>query len=271
MTSSSPINSNSGAPPETHDSSSVMEGPDSLSPSSTQTTTISPSVSNKTSPPAPVPGAEPTPAQNPAALLTQTIPVIGTGKGQGTSPTSNLNLQSIPPPPKPGQIPSQPTTHTTTPPSTQPTHTQTQTQPPPSQQSLSHPPGYIQNPSISAPIDPFHKHSYPDGAARRYNYKYTTNSSTTPAFPVSGGSQPTATTTATAVASPNGVRGRWRWDDAPGGAGGRYEYVTDGREEDDEGSWTAAGIWRSTVDLAKTAGNKLAEVEEGVWRWVNQR
>lgn len=44
-----------------------------------------------------------------------------------------------------------------------------------------------------------------------------------------------------------------------------------GPDDVDEGAWPGAAMWRGAVELVKTAGNRLAEAEAGVWRWVNRR
>ncbi|EZF28991.1 hypothetical protein H101_07321 [Trichophyton interdigitale H6] len=72
------------------------------------------------------------------------------------------------------------------------------------------------------------------------------------------------------------------WDPAPGEAGGRYVYQYDffgddeGRDGQvaDEGEWlwnSAAGAWETTLSWMKSAGERMAEAEEGIWRWVNSR
>lgn len=98
-----------------------------------------------------------------------------------------------------------------------------------------------------------------------------------------------------------GMGGRWVWDPAPGEAGGRYVYEHDygggsgsggargggagygqhqsqrhryggGHDGDeDDGIWPDTGVWESTKSWMRTAGSKLVEAEEGVWRWVNSR
>lgn len=118
--------------------------------------------------------------------------------------------------------------------------------------NLEHPPGYRQNPAIA---------------------------------------QPSAATLAAADGTEfidgSHLGMRQVWDPAPGEAGGRYVYEYDffgdgSREggdvgqrqqaQDDEWIWdSAAGMWETTVSWMKSAGEKMAEVEEGVWRWVNGR
>ncbi|OAS99474.1 uncharacterized protein BDCG_16156 [Blastomyces dermatitidis ER-3] len=65
-------------------------------------------------------------------------------------------------------------------------------------------------------------------------------------------------------------------NDVTGGAGGGYVYKEgragpDNGDDNDEGAWPGAGVWRGAVEWARAAGNRLAEAEEGVWRWVNRR
>ncbi|KAK2801169.1 hypothetical protein FQN51_005484 [Onygenales sp. PD_10] len=218
------------------------------------------------------------------------------------------NPPIIPPPPKAGQLPpastlqTTPTTlpHTpTTPSQTNPSpyHPQPQLQPqPPTQlpQPLDHPPGYIQNPAANAPLGAFHNHLYPDDVTGRGGYHLypagrdlnASASGVATGVSASGGGTyyPSPSTTRWQAdgypqpAAAAGVTGgRWRWDEAPGGAGGRYEYVYDrGRLGEDDGDgegdwWGAEGIWNATVEFARGVGEGVARAEEGVWRWINGR
>ncbi|KAK2739868.1 hypothetical protein FQN57_006444 [Myotisia sp. PD_48] len=155
---------------------------------------------------------------------------------------------SIPPPPTTAQLREARRTNTVA------TMAPSPTIPYSTYNNLQHPPGYIQNPTITQPDQELH-------------------------VPSSGppyGSEPVGM-----------GRGKYVWDPAPGEAGGRYVYEFDdkngqalgyngqsGRGEDGEG-WglneVVGGVWESTVSLAKMAGSKLVQVEEGVWRWVNSR
>ncbi|EER45113.1 conserved hypothetical protein [Histoplasma capsulatum H143] len=104
----------------------------------------------------------------------------------------------------------------------------------------------MQNPAIN---DPPSAHTY----TYTHNYPYGAASPAPPA-------------------NTSNVGGSWRWDDAPGGAGGRYVYQ-DGRgwagpglgpDDVDEGAWPGAAMWRGAVELVKTAGNRLARRRRGV-------
>ncbi|PGH08383.1 hypothetical protein GX51_01209 [Blastomyces parvus] len=226
----------------------MVYAPGSLAQSTTQTAAIPPTAVDASSPPPPAPAAAPVPLTE-TKTTPQSRAGAGTGAGQTTlhHPSIPQPPSPLPPPPKAGQIPAAPPTalpqyqhqykYNPAPPlPAQNPHAQPQ-------QSLTHPPGYIQNPTITT-----------DNYTYNYNYR-----APPPPPPPRNTSTPT---------------GNWRWDDAPGGAGGRYVYQ-EGRagldDDDGEGGWPGAGVWQGAVELARAAGNRLAEAEEGVWRWVNGR
>ncbi|WEW55335.1 hypothetical protein PRK78_000764 [Emydomyces testavorans] len=99
--------------------------------------------------------------------------------------------------------------------------------------------------------------------------------------------------------------GHWRWSDAPNLAGGRYVYSSsssssvsmlaaardaqrcdiaendqfgisgpdDGGVGDDGWGWVvgAGWVWEGAKSWGRSVGSRLAEAEEGVWRWVNRK
>ncbi|KAK2812548.1 hypothetical protein FQN50_001192 [Emmonsiellopsis sp. PD_5] len=270
-------------------------------PSAPNTSTIPapPPHANPTTPTASIPSTQTThspPVPQPNPLPSQSIP-------DARKPS---NPPLIPPPPKAGQLPPATTSTSTSPPQTTTTLPSSQTNPSPynppppapippqpSTQPLDHPPGYIQNPAANAPLGAFHNHLYPDDVSGRGGYHLYPGrdpnanadinaSGVSTGMSTSGGPgsyypSPT-TTTADGYPQPTADGGRWRWDAAPGGAGGRYEYVYDGgragEDEDGEGDdwWEGAeGIWNATVEFARGVGEGVARAEEGVWRWINGR
>ncbi|OJD15265.1 hypothetical protein AJ78_04450 [Emergomyces pasteurianus Ep9510] len=286
--------------PSANNPSPMINAPDSLPPSATGTTTVppnptDPSSASLASPPAPAPAQLPVISNETASLpgagtATATATAAGTGTGTGTGTDQRTAAAaaaahpSIPPPPKAGQqqlpaaappnssspyVPAISTSSSSSP--YQPAHP-----PQEPQQPLTHPPGYIQNPainSLNSTTNPYQTYSY------SYNNSYTA------ASPYISHGQPQQpqqqqqqqqppSTTAGAAQSANMSSGRWRWDDAPGGAGGRYVYQEGqpaGLDREGDDAWPGAGIWQGAVELARAAGNRLAEAEEGVWRWVNRR
>ncbi|KAK2823900.1 hypothetical protein FQN49_007506 [Arthroderma sp. PD_2] len=218
-------------------------------------------------PPPPQPQAFPNPysSTSPGHGATHTQP--GANKYQPPAPApSHAQAPTIPPPPKAAEMHIRRTSiisSTTTTAGNNHPHTHLHRQPyTPSHShrpdelthlNLEHPPGYRQNPAIA---------------------------------------QPSPATLASDGAGGGGPHFGMRqvWDPAPGEAGGRYVYdyiggdFFDEQEEDDgygnvrrgggEEDWgwdSAVGAWEATVSWMKSAGEKMAEAEEGVWRWVNGR
>ncbi|EGD84151.1 hypothetical protein H112_07844 [Trichophyton rubrum D6] len=186
--------------------------------------------------------------------------------GASVPPQETPNVrQPIPPPPKASEMHLYKASTTTTKPPSAHIDTQThaqhhhiQTLPQQHQRSasnhsnklpnLEHPPGYRQNPAIAQPSPAT---LAADGAG------FGTGEG--PHFGM-----------------------RQVWDPAPGEAGGRYVYQYDffGDDEDrdgqaaDDSEWlwnSAAGAWETTLSWMKSAGERMAEAEEGIWRWVNSR
>ncbi|KAF3491633.1 uncharacterized protein GIQ15_01150 [Arthroderma uncinatum] len=205
------------------------------------------------SPPPPQPQAFPTPYSHPA-------PSHATAPTWPGANTWQAPTAPIPPPPKASETHLQRSSITSTNSTTSsaanthahvgqynPSHPHGPDEP--AHPNLEHPPGYQQNPVIA---------------------------------------QPSAATLGGDGGSHFGVR--QVWDPAPGEAGGRYVYdytssdFFDGQDDDDgwgnvrrkggEEDWvwdSAAGAWNVTLSWMKSAGEKMAEAEEGVWRWVNGR
>ncbi|EFQ98050.1 hypothetical protein MGYG_01088 [Nannizzia gypsea CBS 118893] len=223
--------------------------------------------------PAPIPTpttpaatSEESPSPVPPRPQPQAFPAPYTGHstswtGASVPPPSTHNgPKAIPPPPKASEmhlykasaaISKPPSAHIDTQPHTQ---TQPNQYPRPSSSrdstvpNLEHPPGYRQNPAIAQP-------SLATLAADSAAF----GADESPYFGM-----------------------RQVWDPAPGEAGGRYVYQYDffGEEEErnvhvggeEEWLWnSAAGAWEATVSWMKSAGERMAEAEEGIWRWVNSR
>ncbi|KAI1962010.1 hypothetical protein LOZ58_003088 [Ophidiomyces ophidiicola] len=170
------------------------------------------------------------------------------------SPEDSFTPAPVPPPAPQQQLPlPYSTTTTTTTTTSKDLRQSSHYLPPPPQHyqatpsaphNLSHPPGYIQNP-------------------------VTTRTPTSGAAAAAGG-------------------GHWSWSDAPNLSGGRYVYspaagtekasreahkYDDGGGGYGDGDWGGGlgWMWEGVKGWAGTVGERLVEVEEGVWRWVNSR
>ncbi|KAM5450957.1 hypothetical protein MaudCBS49596_004067 [Microsporum audouinii] len=261
-----PLKTSTGTASSQGDTAAVPSLPTSTAtapepePASSPTSTVPTSISKDSPSPVPPP---PQPQPFPTPYTAHSTTWTGQSVPSSTTTSNRNKNNSIPPPPKASEMHLYRTTSTTKPPDAHldtHSHNNTQQQYTPPHQALErtnmpnleHPPGYRQNPAIA---------------------------------------QPSAATLAAADGTEfidgSHLGMRQVWDPAPGEAGGRYVYEYDffgdgSREggevgqrqqaQDDEWIWdSAAGMWETTVSWMKSAGEKMAEVEEGVWRWVNGR
>lgn len=173
----------------------------------------------------------------------------------------------------------------------------------PKVQDLSHPPGYIQNPAVlssapptAAPVPPPPTlaatlpsslprtsgssdgrsnsnrvgHWYWSDAPNLSGGRYVYSESSSPAPSSSAAFPPRASTLSAAP----GMYVTPQYDlsnDSFGIAGPAYSSGGEGERDGEEDEWGVGWVWEEAMNWGRAMGNRLAEMEEGVWRWVNRR